>query len=401
MYQSLHTTVIDKEGIPFEVQIRTWEMHHTAEYGIAAHWKYKAGISGKDRLEERLAWVRQLLETQKESDDAQDIVRSIKTDLGTEEVFVFTPRGDVISLPTGSTVIDFAYAIHTQVGNRMIGAKIDGRIVSLSTEVSTGNIVEVITTNAQGHGPSRDWLNIVKTTEARNKIKSWFKRERKEENIVQGRAEVEQQFKQNMIQLTEQQFDEFTWRSPSASIFSTAEDFFAAIGYGGVSLGRIMQRIKEDYNKNYRQTEDDKIENSLPSAPKRSARHPEGSLWKAWRAVLSSLRAAATRSRGQQCRVYHQATGYRSTSPTASTSKAPSIPRKIRIAGSRCTGRTTSRKSSNPPSASLPTTGTPAGGYQHRARRYAHPDQFPDGQGAQRQSGRHPDHLYDHRSGSA
>ncbi len=176
MYQSLHTTVIDKEAIPFEVQIRTWDMHHTAEYGIAAHWKYKAGVTGRDKLEERLAWIRQLIENQKEADDVEDIVRSIKSDLSPEEVFVFTPKGDVISLPVGSTVIDFAYAIHTEVGNRMVGAKIDGRIVALDTPVRTGQIIEVVTTNAKDHAPSRDWLKIVKTTEARNKNRNWYKK---------------------------------------------------------------------------------------------------------------------------------------------------------------------------------------------------------------------------------
>ena len=186
MYQSLHTTVISKEKIPFEVQIRTWEMHYTAEYGIAAHWKYKLGIQRKDKLEERLAWVRQFIENQKDVDDAEDIVRSIKTDLSSDDVFVFTPKGDVITLPVGATVIDFAYAIHSAVGNRMVGAKVDGRIVPLDYQVKTGEIVEVLTTSAPGRGPSRDWLNIVKTGEARNKIRAWFKNERREENIQQG-----------------------------------------------------------------------------------------------------------------------------------------------------------------------------------------------------------------------
>lgn len=170
MYQSLHTTVIDKEGIPFEVQIRTWDMHYTAEYGIAAHWKYKAGISGKDKLDEKLTWIRTVLENQQESDDAEDILRTIKSDLAPDEVFVFTPKGDVKSLPAGATVIDFAYAIHTAVGNKTVGAKVDGRIVPLDYEVKTGEIVEILTSNAQGKGPSRDWLNLAHTSEARNKF---------------------------------------------------------------------------------------------------------------------------------------------------------------------------------------------------------------------------------------
>ena len=173
MYQSLHTTVISKEGIPFEVQIRTWEMHHTAEYGIAAHWKYKLGIGSRngDSLEQRLAWIRQMLENQKDNGDATDLVRTIKSDLAPEEVFVFTPKGDVINLPSGSTVIDFAYAIHSAVGNRMTGAKVDKRIVSLDYKVKTGEIIEVLTSK-ETRGPSRDWLKIVKTSEARNKIRA-------------------------------------------------------------------------------------------------------------------------------------------------------------------------------------------------------------------------------------
>ena len=245
MYQSLHTTVIDKEAIPFEVQIRTWDMHHTAEYGIAAHWKYKAGVTGRDKLEERLAWIRQLIENQKEADDVEDIVRSIKSDLSPEEVFVFTPKGDVISLPVGSTVIDFAYAIHTEVGNRMVGAKIDGRIVALDTPVRTGQIIEVVTTNAKDHAPSRDWLKIVKTTEARNKIRNWYKKERREENIEQGRSELEKEFRRNMITLPDGKLPEFLSAIAKRQHFELADDFLAAIGYGGVLLSKIMPRIKE------------------------------------------------------------------------------------------------------------------------------------------------------------
>ena len=252
MYQSLHTTVIDKEAIPFEVQIRTWDMHHTAEYGIAAHWKYKAGVTGRDKLEERLAWIRQLIENQKEADDVEDIVRSIKSDLSPEEVFVFTPKGDVISLPVGSTVIDFAYAIHTEVGNRMIGAKIDGRIVALDTPVRTGQIIEVVTTNAKDHAPSRDWLKIVKTTEARNKIRNWYKKERREENIEQGRGELEKEFRRNMITLPDGKLPEFLSAIAKRQHFELADDFLAAIGYGGVLLSKIMPRIKETFIRMYR-----------------------------------------------------------------------------------------------------------------------------------------------------
>ena len=262
MYQSLHTTVIDKEGIPFEVQIRTWDMHYTAEYGVAAHWKYKVGISGKDSLEDRLAWVRQLLESQKESDDVEDIVKSIKTDIAPEEVYVFTPKGDVISLPTGSTVIDFAYAIHTAVGNRMTGAKIDGRIVSLDSKVKTGNIVDIIT-SGQSSGPSRDWLNIVHTSEARNKIRGWFKKEKRDENIAEGRAAIEREFRRNLISFDDKARESYVEETAKRLHYNNAEEFYAAIGYGGVSIERIMPRIKEDYIKNYKTTETDKVERSI------------------------------------------------------------------------------------------------------------------------------------------
>ena len=191
MYQSLHTTVIDKEGIPFEVQIRTWDMHYTAEYGIAAHWKYKLGPGSKAKIDERLTWVRQILDSQKDADNVEEIVSTIKTDFVPEEVFVFTPQGDVIALPLGATVIDFAYAIHSAIGNKMVGAKVDGRIVSIDYKVKTGEIISIITSSQQGKGPSRDWLKIVKTSQARNKIRLWFKKEKREENIAEGKEEFD------------------------------------------------------------------------------------------------------------------------------------------------------------------------------------------------------------------
>ncbi len=247
MYQSLHTTVIDKEGIPFEVQIRTWDMHHTAEYGIAAHWKYKHGVSGKDKLEERLVWVRQLLEAQKESEDVEEIVRSIKSDIAPEEVFVFTPKGDVISLPAGACVIDFAYAIHTAVGNSMVSAKADGKIVPLDYKVKTGEIVEIIT--SKGKGPSRDWIKLVVTSEARNKIRNWFKKEFREENIEQGKIELEAEFRRNLISIKPELKDEFILDIAKRHHYDNLEDFYAAIGYGGILISRIMPRVKEAYNK--------------------------------------------------------------------------------------------------------------------------------------------------------
>ena len=252
MYQSLHTTVIDKEGIPFEVQIRTWDMHYTAEYGVAAHWKYKVGLEGKDSLEVRLSWIRQILESQKESDDVEDLVKSIKTDIAPEEVFVFTPKGDVITLPVDSTVIDFAYAIHSAVGNRMIGAKVDGRMVSLDFKVKTGMIVEVLTASGRGSGPSRDWLSIVRTSEARNKIRSWFKKERREENIQEGRAALDKEFRRNLISLSDSDKETFLADIAARQRYNSVDDFFAAIGYGGLSLQKLIPRIREEFQKQYR-----------------------------------------------------------------------------------------------------------------------------------------------------
>jgi len=255
MYQSLHTTVIGKEGIPFEIQIRTWDMHYTAEYGIAAHWKYKAGIQGKEKMEERLAWIRQIIESQQESEDAEDLVKTIKTDLGSEEVFVFTPKGDVKSLPLGSTVIDFAYAIHSAVGNRMVGARVDGRMVSLDYQVRTGQIVDIITTNSASHEPNREWLKLAKTSEARSKIRAWFKKERREENIREGREELEREFKRNNINLEDDAWEEFVADLAKRQHCDSVEDFCAAIGYGGILLSKIIPRIKDDYVKLMKQNE--------------------------------------------------------------------------------------------------------------------------------------------------
>ncbi len=250
MYQSLHTTVISKDGIPFEVQIRTWEMHHTAEYGIAAHWKYKLGLGAKsgDSLEQRLVWIRQMLENQKDNEDATDLVRTIKSDLAPEEVFVFTPKGDVVSLPSGSTVIDFAYAIHSAVGNRMTGAKVDKRIVPIDYKVKTGEIIEVLTSK-ETRGPSRDWLKIVKTSEARNKIRAWFKREKREENIIEGRAELEREFRRNGIDMTDAELAVLLEKIGAKQNCATADDVYSAIGYGGIQLWKILPKIKEDYMK--------------------------------------------------------------------------------------------------------------------------------------------------------
>ncbi len=252
MYQSLHTTVLSKSGVPFEIQIRTWDMHKTAEFGIAAHWKYKLGKGGKDKMDNNLEWIHRILEAGNETDNAEELVANIKGDLSIEEVYVFTPRGDVKSLPKGATVIDFAYAIHSAVGNKMVGAKVNGKIVNLDYQVKTGEIVEILTSNQQGKGPSRDWLNIVKTGESRSKIRAWFKKEKREENIVQGKAEVEREFKRNFIRLDSEQYESFINKIAERQHFNDIDDFYAAVGYGGIQITRLMPGIKDEYNRNWK-----------------------------------------------------------------------------------------------------------------------------------------------------
>ena len=244
-YQSLHTTVIGREGIPFEVQIRTWEMHHTAEYGIAAHWKYKQGMANaKLGTEEAFEWVRKLLESQQDV-DAEEFVRTMRVDLFADEVFVFTPRGDVINLPAGATPIDFAYNIHSAVGNHMTGAKVNGRMVTFDTPLKNGDIVEVITSKS-AHGPSRDWMKICKSNEARNKIRQWFKKERREENIATGRASFESELKHvglSLAAITAEDVLPFILKKVR---FGTLDELYAAIGYGGMSAQKAVVRVKDE-----------------------------------------------------------------------------------------------------------------------------------------------------------
>ncbi|MBO5020200.1 MAG: bifunctional (p)ppGpp synthetase/guanosine-3',5'-bis(diphosphate) 3'-pyrophosphohydrolase [Clostridia bacterium] len=250
MYQSLHTTVISRAGIPFEIKIRTLEMHHKAEFGIAAHWKYKEGISKNDKsLEDRLAWIRQILDSQSTTSDATDIVRSIKVDLSQEDVFAVTPKGDVINLPVGATVVDFAFAIHSAVGTRMVGAKVDGRIVPINHEIKTGEVIEILTTNQAGHGPGRDWLNIAVTTQAKAKIRSWFKKEKREENIAAGKLNFEKELRRNDISVPEDEFMVYLEELAKKLRFANLDEFYAAIGYGGLGLTKLITRIKEDYIK--------------------------------------------------------------------------------------------------------------------------------------------------------
>ena len=261
MYQSLHTTVIGSQGIPFEVQIRTWQMHETAEYGIAAHWKYKQGTG--TGTEKDFEWVRRLLESQQDS-DAEEFVQSMKIDMFDDEVFVYTPKGRIVSLPAGSTPIDFAYAIHSGVGNSMIGAKVNNRIANIDTTLKNGDIVEVLTSKS-AKGPSRDWLTICKSNQARTKIKQWFKKEKREENIVHGKASFESEMKRVGLPLTAATDPELEAQLLKKLSFDTWDDMFAAIGYGGLTAAKAVGRIRDDINKALKQQTAEK----LPPSPLR------------------------------------------------------------------------------------------------------------------------------------
>ena len=247
MYQSVHTTVIGSEGIPFEVQIRTWEMHHTAEYGIAAHWKYKMGEGSsavRSGDEDKFAWVRRLLESQQDS-DATDFFHNLKIDMFSDEVFVFSPKGDVINLPAGATPIDFAYSIHSDVGNHMVGATVNGRIVTYDYTLQNGDIVE-IRTSKSAQGPSRDWLTMAKSGSARTKIKQWFKKERREENIIRGRSMLEDELRHQDLTLDEVLDEEIITPILKRLSFANVDDLYAAIGYGGVTAQRAANRLRDE-----------------------------------------------------------------------------------------------------------------------------------------------------------
>ena len=259
MYQSLHTTVIGTQGIPFEVQIRTWEMHETAEYGIAAHWKYKQGAGNGN--EKDFEWVRRLLEGQQDT-DAEDYVNSLKIDMFDDEVFVFTPKGKIVSLPAGSTPIDFAYAIHSGVGNSMVGAKVMGRICNIDTTLKNGDIIEILTSKA-AKGPSRDWLTICKSNQARNKIKQWFKRERREENILHGRSSFEAEMKRLLLPLSAITDPELEPQLLKKLAFDNWDDMYAAIGYGGLTATKAVGRIRDDINRAIKSQETDRLPKPL------------------------------------------------------------------------------------------------------------------------------------------
>ena len=256
MYQSLHTTVIGQQGIPFEVQIRTWEMHETAEYGVAAHWKYKQGVEGGD--EKEFEWVRRLLETQQEENDAEDYIHSLKVDMFDDEVFVFTPKGKVMSLPAGSTPIDFAYAIHSGVGNAMVGAKINNRIAGYDVQLKNGDVVEILTSKT-AKGPSRDWLKICNSNQARTKIKQWFKKEKREENVAHGKASFEGELRRAGVSPAVLQDDELLPVLLKKLGFDDLDDMYAAIGYGGLTAVKAFGRIRDELVRAEKQQKEPKL----------------------------------------------------------------------------------------------------------------------------------------------
>ncbi len=248
MYQSLHTTVIGRDGIPFEVQIRTREMHHIAEYGIAAHWKYKSGAKSKAEIDQKLQWISKLIDVEDGAVDSDDFMHALKIDIFSDETFVFTPKGDVIALPVGSTLIDFAYAIHSQIGNKMVGAKINGMISPIDRLPQTGEIIEIITSQA-AKGPSRDWLKIVRTSEARAKIRQWFKKEKRAENIKIGQEELDREFARFRIRPTEAQKQEIVGKIARRLGMKDAEDLYNTIGYSGIAISKVITKLKDEYER--------------------------------------------------------------------------------------------------------------------------------------------------------
>ncbi|MBE6636772.1 MAG: bifunctional (p)ppGpp synthetase/guanosine-3',5'-bis(diphosphate) 3'-pyrophosphohydrolase [Ruminococcaceae bacterium] len=248
MYRSLHTTVMGRNAIPFEVQIRTWEMHQIAEYGVAAHWKYKSGEDSKEEIDRKLSWIAKLIETEDDTRDHEEFLQALKIDIMHDEVFVFTPKGDIITLPQGATVIDFAYAIHSQVGNKMVGAKINGMIVPIDRVPQNGEIVEIITSSTT-KGPSRDWMKIVRTGEARNKIRQWFKKEKRPENIAVGRSEVERELRRIGRPYTEAQKQEILLNIAKRIGIQDVDDLYNTIGYGGLTVSKIATKLKDEFER--------------------------------------------------------------------------------------------------------------------------------------------------------
>lgn len=273
MYQSLHTTVVGPNGTPFEIQIRTWEMHKVAEEGIAAHWKYKEGINGETSMDSKLEWVRQLLENQVDIIDTDDFLNTIKLDLFNDEVFVFTPNGKVLSLPNGSTVIDFAFAIHTQVGCRMSGAKVNNKIVPHDYKLKNGDIVEILTSSSV-KGPSRDWLKIVKTSQAKNKINQWLKRECRDENIIHGKELIDRELRR--INIPQSQLFRDEWLAPlfRKYSFNSIDDLYASVGYGGLTAQKVVMRLREEYIRDKKDSPQE--EPPKQTEPKKRRNHTSG-----------------------------------------------------------------------------------------------------------------------------
>ena len=275
MYQSLHTSLIGPGGRPFEVQIRTWKMHKIAEVGIAAHWKYKEGISGVSEFDTKLEWVRQLLEIHKDMSDADEFIHTLKIDLFEDEVFVFSPKGDVINLPAGSVPIDFAYAIHSAIGNKTVGAKINGKIVTLDYKLKNGDIVEIIT-SSNSKGPSRDWLKIIKTSQAKKKINDWFKKENRDENILKGKELIEHELKHNGIQTSLLNDKNFMQPILKKISVSSIDDLFATVGFGGIPVAKIITRIKDECRKNISVNNSDVIDELVNVSSKRNYKSNNG-----------------------------------------------------------------------------------------------------------------------------
>lgn len=265
MYQSLHTTAIGPKGEIFEIQIRTHDMHKTAEYGIAAHWKYKEGVNKSDNFDEKLTWLRQLLEWQKDLKDPKDFMETLKIDFFTDEVFVFTPKGDVINLPEGSTPIDFAYRVHTDVGNRTVGAKVNGRIVQLNYQLRNGNVVEVIT--ASNASPSRDWLSIVKSTQAKTKIRQYFKLKDKDSNVLKGKESLEKELKKLGYKPNDILRDDWLKSIGEKLSINSVDDLYASIGYGNIKQNQVITKLKDYYDEVYKtEFEEDYFEEKVKKA---------------------------------------------------------------------------------------------------------------------------------------
>ncbi len=266
MYQSLHTTLIGPKGTPFEVQIRTWDMHHIAEYGIAAHWAYKEASFAKGKKanvvvsEDKLAWLRETLEWQKEMQDPEEFLNTLKTELFEDEVYVFTPKGDIKVLPSGATPIDFAYSIHAQIGHKMVGCKINSKMMPIITKLKNGDIVEIMTSD-NAKGPSRDWLKFVKSNSAKNKILTWFKKEQREENIIKGKELIEKEIKRIGLNQAELHKQEYMQVALDRYKYQTEEDMYAAVGFGAISAGKIIAKILEEYKKLHKEDDlEEKIE---------------------------------------------------------------------------------------------------------------------------------------------